>query len=84
MSVDLLGRERYKFLNFPPSIDDDWLHERESTHAGIDMLDVVLPPPNTLTARIVPVEVSATFDVGRDNGLGSRSNPLGLTLYEDL
>ena len=28
--------------------------------------------------------VSATFDVGRDDGLRSRRNPLGVTLYEDL
>ena len=27
---------------------------------------------------------SATFDVGRDDGVGSRRNPLGVTLYEDL
>ena len=32
----------------------------------------------------VPPRVSATFDVGRDDGLGSRRNPLGETLYEDL
>ena len=30
------------------------------------------------------IHVSATFDVGRDDGLGSRRNPLGVTLYEDL
>ena len=28
--------------------------------------------------------VSATFDVGRDDGPGSRRNVLGVTLYEDL
>ena len=28
--------------------------------------------------------VSATIDVGHNDGLGSRRNPLGVTLYEDL
>ena len=28
--------------------------------------------------------VSATFDVGRDDGLGSRKPPLRVTLYADL
>ena len=30
------------------------------------------------------IQVSATFDVGRDDGLGSRRTQLGVTLYEDL
>ena len=34
--------------------------------------------------RITQACNSVTFDVGRDDGLASRGNPLGLTLYEDL
>ena len=30
------------------------------------------------------MSVSATCDAGREDGLGSRSNPMRVTLYEDL
>ena len=43
--------------------------------------------PNKASKRLYGVfvdSISASFDVGRDEGLGSRRNPLGVTLYEEL